>query len=43
MEILGNSTSDVQPLLCIVRLKPDEEYDEKLKEGYIYETISGND
>jgi hypothetical protein len=31
----------VQPLLCIVKLK-DEDFDEKLKEGYMYETIGGN-
>lgn len=41
-EMLENPTRDVQPLLCIVRLKDDEEFDEKLKEGYMYETIGGN-
>ena len=41
-EMLENPTRDVQPLLCIVRLKPDEEFDEKLKQGYMYETIGGN-
>lgn len=41
-EMLENPTRDVQPLLCIVRLKNDEEFEEKLKEGYIYETIGGN-
>ena len=41
-EMLENPTRDVQPLLCIVRLKDDEEFDESLKEGYMYETIGGN-
>lgn len=41
-EMLENPTRDVQPLLCIVRLKESENFDEKLKEGYIYETIGGN-
>ena len=41
-EMLENPTRDVQPLLCIVRLKDDEEFDESFKEGYMYETIGGN-
>ena len=40
--MLENPTCDVQPMLCVVRLKEDEEFDGKLKEGYIYETIGGN-
>ena len=40
-EMLENPTRDVQPLLCIVRLKDGEAFDEKLK-GYIYETTGGN-
>ena len=40
--MLENPTRDVQPLLCIVRLKDDEEFDESFKEGYMYETIGGN-
>lgn len=41
-EMLENPTRDVQPLLCIVRLKNGEEFDENIKEGYTYETIGGN-
>ena len=41
-EMVQNPTADVQPLLCLVRLKSDEEFDEKIKEGYIYDTIGGN-
>ena len=41
-EMMENPTGDVQPLLCVVRLKDDEEFDETLKEGYIYETLGGN-
>ena len=35
--MLENPTRDVQPLLCIVRLKDDEEFDESFKEGCMYE------
>lgn len=41
-EMLENPTRDVQPLLCIVKLKDEDDFDEKLKEGYMYETIGGN-
>jgi DNA repair exonuclease SbcCD nuclease subunit len=41
-EMIENATRDVQPLLCLVRLKDEEEYDEKVKEAYVYETIGGN-
>jgi hypothetical protein len=41
-EIIENATRDVQPLLCLVRLKEGEEYDDRIKEAYIYETIGGN-
>jgi hypothetical protein len=41
-EMLENPTRDVQPLLCIVRLKDGEEFDENVKEAYSYETIGGN-
>ena len=41
-EMIENPTGDVQPLLCIVRLKDEQEFDENVKEGYIYETIGGN-
>ena len=37
-----NPTGDGQPLLCIVRLKDKQEFDENVKEGYIYETLGGN-
>ena len=39
-EMLENPTRDVQPLLCIVRLKPDEEFDEKLKQGYMRQLVA---
>ena len=40
-EMLENQSCDVQSLLCVIRLK-DEDFDEKLKEGYMYKTICGN-
>ena len=41
-EIQCNLTTDVQPMVCIVRKNEGEKYDPKLKEGYLYETIGGN-
>ena len=41
-EIQTNPTTDVQPMLCIVRMKGDDKFDPKLKEGYLFETIGGN-
>lgn len=41
-EMLVNPTGDVQPLLCIVRLKEGEVFDVALKEGYKYYTVGGN-
>ena len=41
-EMLANPYADVQPLLCMVRLKDDETFDRKLKEAYLYDTIGGN-
>ena len=41
-EMLENPSCDVQSRLCVVRLKDDEDFDKKLKEGYMYKTIGGN-
>ena len=41
-EMLENPTTDVQPLLCIVKLKPGEKFCPEVKEGYNYETVGGN-
>ena len=41
-EIMENPTTDVQPILCIVKLKPGELFRPDLKEGYNYETVGGN-
>lgn len=41
-EMRANATSDVQPLLTLVRLKEGDCFDQTLKDGYIYETIGGN-
>ena len=41
-EMQDNPTSDVQPILTIVRLKEGDCFDHTLKDGYIYETIGGN-
>ena len=41
-EMVANPIGDVQPLLCIVRLKEGEKFDGALKEGYKYYTIGGN-
>lgn len=41
-EMQANPTSDVQPILTIVRLKEGDCFDQTLKDGYIYETIGGN-
>lgn len=41
-EIKTNVTADVQPIVCILSLKDDENFDPSMKEGYFYETIGGN-
>lgn len=42
-EMVDNPTGDVQPILCVVNLKDgNAEFDPKLKEGYQYITIGGN-
>ena len=41
-EIQANPTNDVQPMACIVQMKEEDRFDAKLKEGYLYETIGGN-
>ena len=40
--MLNNPTSNVAPLIGVVHLKDDEEYDKKHPEAYVYETIGGN-
>lgn len=41
-EMMDNPTSDVQPILVLVRLKEGEAFDPNLKDGYIYDTVGGN-
>ena len=41
-EMLDNPTTDVQPLLCTVKLKSGEKFNCGLKEGYKYESVGGN-
>ena len=41
-EMLDNPTTDVQPLLCIVKLKSGEKFNYDLKEGYKYESVGRN-
>ena len=41
-EMLDNPTSDVQPMLCVVKLDEGQVFHPNLKEGYRYGTIGGN-
>ena len=41
-EMVDNTCIDVQPILCIVKLKRDEAFNSLMKEGYKYYTIGGN-
>ena len=41
-EMVDNTCTDVQPILCIVQLKRDETFNPLVKEGYKYNTIGGN-
>lgn len=41
-EMLENPTSDVQPILTIVKLDDGQSFDPNLKDGYKYETVGGN-
>ena len=41
-DIQANQTNAVQRMACIVRVKEEDRFDAKLKEGYLYETIGGN-
>lgn len=41
-EMLNNPTSNVAPIIGVVRLKQDEVFDKKQPEAYVYETIGGN-
>ena len=41
-EMLDNPTSDVQPMLCVVKLDKGQAFHPNLKERYRYETIGGN-
>ena len=42
LEMLQNRTCDVQPLLCMVKLRDGEAFDRNTKEGYKYDTLGGN-
>ena len=37
-----NPSSDSAPIVCLVRLKEDEEFDDTKSHTYEYETIDGN-
>jgi len=41
-EMIENTWTDVQPILCIVQLKSGEKFIPQMKEGYKYFTIGGN-
>ena len=41
-EMLENPTADVQPILCLVKLRNNQEFDSNIKEAYEYYTIGGN-
>jgi hypothetical protein len=41
-EMLANPTTDVAPIIGHIRLPEGETYDEKHPEGYLYETLGGN-
>ena len=41
-EIKDNPTADVQPIICILSLNDGEKFDPSMKEGYVYETVGGN-
>ena len=42
LEMLENRTSHVAPMIAIVRLRDDEQFDSKHPEAFTYETIGGN-
>ena len=42
LEMLANPTTDIAPIIGVVRLQPDEHFDERHPESYLYETIGGN-
>ena len=41
-EMMENPINDVQPILCVVNLPKDTEFQPSLKEGYTYQSIGGN-
>lgn len=41
-EMLSNPTSDVAPIVGMVRLKDGEQFDKTNPESYLYETVGGN-
>ena len=41
-EMVENPTANVQPILCMVKLKEGEEFATNIKEAYQYYTIGGN-
>ena len=42
LEMYENRTSHVAPMIAIVRLRDDEQFDSKHPEAFTYETIGGN-
>ena len=41
-EMMENPINDVQPILCVVNLPENTEFQPSLKEGYTYQSIGGN-
>ena len=41
-EMLSNPTTNVAPIVGVVHLKEEEQFDKKHPEAYVYETIGGN-
>lgn len=41
-EMLANPTTDVAPMVALLRLRKDEEFDHLHPEAYTYETLGGN-
>ena len=41
-EMVDHTCTDVQPILCVIKLKKDETFNYLMEEGYKYYTIGGN-
>lgn len=41
-EMLANPTNDVAPMIGLLRMRGDEEFDQLHPEAYTYETLGGN-